>query len=95
MQEPSDWRRQGQESYLKGVTLVRQPYCQYAKNPDWDHDHCEFCNAKFMATKEHGVLHSGYSTEDQYRWICGACFEDFREEFEWKIASLKAPIEDV
>ena len=79
------WRRQGQEKYLKGVTLVRRSYVRYAQNPDWDHDHCEFCYAKFMVEDHPGVLHDGYATLDDYRWICDQCFEDFRDEFEWKV----------
>jgi hypothetical protein len=43
MNDP-DWRLQGQEKYLGGVTLVRRRWQQ--QRPDWDHDHCEFCGAK-------------------------------------------------
>ncbi len=44
--DEKDWRLQGQENYLKGATLLRKPY--RALSPDWEHDHCEFCWAKFM-----------------------------------------------
>ena len=82
---PDDWRRQGQESYLKGVTLVRRSYRRYPRNPSWDHDHCEFCWAKFMVEDYPDVLHEGYATEDDYHWICETCFADFRDEFEWRL----------
>jgi hypothetical protein len=36
----------GQEEYLKGAVLVRKPYRAYSET--WEHDHCEFCFAKFM-----------------------------------------------
>lgn len=49
--------------------------------PDWEHDHCEFCGAKFSS--EEDDLHSGFSTEDGYHWVCPSCFQDFREEFGW------------
>jgi hypothetical protein len=50
---------------------------------DWDHDHCAFCWAKFLVAGAGEGLHEGYVTEDGYHWICGRCFEDFREEFGW------------
>jgi hypothetical protein len=83
--DTNDWRLQGQERYLKGVTLTLRKYERYAPNPSWDHDHCEFCGAKFMVEDVPDVLHEGYCTADQYRWICVGCFTDFREHFEWKV----------
>ena len=74
-----DWRLQGQEKYLKGVTLERKKYVKYRDG--WEHDHCEFCSAKFSLEK--GDLHEGYATEDNYRWICDTCFNDFKDLFEW------------
>ena len=76
-----DWRMQGQEAYLRGATLRRRRYS--ARRPDWDHDHCEFCGAKFMDADFPGVLREGYVTADGYRWICDTCFHDFRARFEW------------
>jgi hypothetical protein len=35
MVEPSDWRLQGQERYLKGRELCRRTYRRYPKNPNW------------------------------------------------------------
>src|SRR5690554_1008124 len=78
---PDDWRRQGQEKYLKDIILVFRDY--YAYHIGWEHDHCEFCGSKF-SLKE-GDLKKGYSTEDGYRWICNDCFNDFKEEFNWKV----------
>lgn len=62
MVDPTDWRLQGQEKYLKGVELRWQVYRRYPEKPDWDHDHCEFCWAKFMVEDYPDVLHEGYST---------------------------------
>jgi hypothetical protein len=67
----SDWRLTGQETYLKGAALVRKPYRAYSET--WEHDHCEFCWAKFMDPayseahrtyiEEHpDVLTEGYAT---------------------------------
>ena len=83
--QQSDWRLKGQENYLHGVTLVHCRYHGYPKNPEWDHDHCEFCWAKFMIEDLPDALHQGYATKDDYRWICERCFADFRHMFEWKV----------
>jgi hypothetical protein len=29
------------------------------------------------------VLHQGYTTTDDYHWICETCFGDFKHLFEW------------
>ncbi|MBO7464240.1 MAG: hypothetical protein J6T56_00110 [Bacteroidales bacterium] len=78
--EPDDWRRQGQETYLKGITLFHKSY--HSQGKEWDHDHCEFCGEKFSETGD--GLKDGYATADNYHWICNACFNDFKEEFGWK-----------
>jgi hypothetical protein len=77
----SDWRLQGQEEYLTGIVLVKKRYRKYRE--DWDHDHCEFCWQKFSESP--GDLHVGYTTEDEYRWICETCYQDFREQFRWTL----------
>jgi hypothetical protein len=85
MIDKSDWRLQGQERYLEGVTLFHRQYRRNLKDPSWDHDHCEFCWAKFMVKDYAEVLHEGYTTEDDYHWICGECFRDFKDTFGWKV----------
>ncbi|MBL7799858.1 MAG: hypothetical protein JNL95_03955 [Chitinophagales bacterium] len=85
MIEKNDWRLMGQEGYLKGVTLKYDQYRQYSE--DWDHDHCEFCGEKFTFDENPENLHEGYSTLDEYTWICNNCFDDFRLMFEWKVST--------
>ena len=85
MIDKSDWRLQGQERYLQRATLVHRRYRRPLKNPSRDHDHCEFCWAKFMVEDYHDVLHEGCATEDDYRWICDKCFHDFKDMFDWKL----------
>jgi hypothetical protein len=85
----SDWRLTGQERYLQGATLIRRAYRPYARNPDWDHDHCSFCWATFSVEDHRGAQQRGYATPDDYHWVCETCFNDFKEMFEWKI--LDAP----
>ena len=85
MREPKDWRLTNQERYLKGATLAWRPYVP--ASPKNDHDHCEFCFAKFMQQDYPDTLHEGYSTPDRYRWICKPCFDDFVDLFQWKVIS--------
>ena len=85
MVDDSDWRLQGQESYLQGATLHRRSYS--SPRPGWDHDHCEFCSAKFMDADLPDVLREGYATSDGSRWICNTCFVDFRARFRWSLES--------
>jgi hypothetical protein len=99
--EKDDWRRMGQEGYLPpGTVLVLGSY--RARSETWEHNHCEFCGAKFMDPEfsdEHRefieeypeILTEGYTTTDahgrgaEYHWICPRCFEDFTEEFKWRL----------
>lgn len=77
-----DWRLTGQETYLTGAVLCWRSYPETS-----DHDHCEFCGAKFApAVSIPDALHAGYATEDAYRWVCEPCFVDFRERFEWTVS---------
>jgi len=79
----SDWRLQNQERYLTGVTLVRRRWSQTRDN--WDHDHCEFCWAKFAGDNIPDALREGWTTPDEYHWICDNCFNDFRARFSWTV----------
>ena len=88
-----DWRLNGQERYLKQDRFRRATY--RAHSPTWDHDHCEFCNAKFAERDSADVLREGWQTEDEYRWVCDACFEDFREAFGFESIEASAPLRGV
>jgi hypothetical protein len=83
IQAPDDWRRQGQEKYLIGVKLLLTDY--YPPSDKWDHDHCEFCGKKFSLNND--VLKKADTSEHHYRWICEESFNDFKEEFKWKVSS--------
>jgi hypothetical protein len=86
MSDKSDWRLTNQEAWLKGITLYRQAYRAYPDNKDWDHDHCAFCWDKFTVSPVPGTLQEGFTTEDEYHWICPQCFDDFKTNFEWVVA---------
>jgi hypothetical protein len=84
---PDDWRRQGQERYLAARELRWTDWSPI--RPDWDHDHCEFCWAKFGPADADGTDHAaGFVTaDDDHHWICSECFEAFRAEFAWTLAA--------
>lgn len=84
-----DWRRQGQERYLMGIVLVQREYRMNPTAEAWDHDHCEFCGIKFSTIDDPRYRHEGYATEDEYCWICRGCFDDFRDEYQWKVGDSK------
>lgn len=77
----NDWRIRWQEDYLKGKTLYYHKYEPWSKN--WDHEHCEFCMKKIGQTED--SFHEGYSTLDDFYWICLNCYEDFKESFLFNI----------
>jgi len=83
MREPNDWRLTNQERYLKGATLIWRPYSPARAGND--HDHCEFCFAKFMTADAPDILREGYSTPDRYRWVYKTCFDDFADLFAWQV----------
>ena len=86
MIEKDDWRLANPQEYLKGLTFSWKKYTRYREG--WDHDHCEFCRAKFMETAGKDILTEGYVSTDNYRWICKSCFDDFKEMFQFKILEM-------
>jgi hypothetical protein len=90
-----DPRLSEQEDYfegLMGVTLHKRTYFLWQQ--DWDHDHCEFCSARFVVsgdkTASPEALTAGWTTDDEYQWICDGCFRDFHEHFGWTIRERSA-----
>ncbi len=82
----------GQEEYLMGVPLKRKkfrsklPLCLDGEiNPRKfnDHEHCDFCTVKI--SEYPGDLHEGFCTLDEYIWICPECYEDFKDDFHWRL----------
>ncbi|MDX6514525.1 MAG: hypothetical protein QOH73_191 [Gaiellaceae bacterium] len=100
----ADWRLTTQEEYLGAASFVRKPYSAWTET--WDHDHCEFCWAKFMEagspavephpphdsalTEGYAAIGTGPKGENDYHWVCETCFEDFRERFGWVVSSPAA-----
>lgn len=88
--QEDDWRLTGQEKFIRGNVLHWARYTQ--PSPTWDHDHCEFCFTRFAepAAGYHDAQSFGYTTEDNYNWICKECFDDFRERFGWELRESTA-----
>ncbi len=65
----------------------------------WDHTHCEFCQVLFeervraavRPPTDRRVVTEGYlvveSGAESQKWICGECFEDFKDEFRWSVTN--------
>jgi len=83
MNNPDDWRLQGQEKYLYAAHFRWQTY--RSPRPDWDHAHWEFCYAKFMEAEAPDILWAGFVTENE-RWVCQDCFHTFQERFAWIVS---------
>jgi hypothetical protein len=90
----------GQERHMPpGTAWALKPYRRYTET--WDHDHCEFCQAKFIEAGTesewegdgHAHVTRGYAINDEhpkgadYYWVCEPCFADFAAEYGWRIAS--------
>lgn len=77
-----DRRRMGQEKYLKGAKIRYVPLYE-PFSEQWEHEHCCFCTLRISRNKSDA--HSGYCSTDEKQtfWICEACFEDFKDEFQW------------
>jgi hypothetical protein len=72
-----------------GCGFISTPWRQTRAR--WDHDHCEFCGAKF-ADAEWAEVREGWTAPTEYHWICDQCFRDFRERFAWKVVSMSATV---
>ncbi|GEM_PF-159599 len=70
----------GQEEYLKFKHLHKK---KYRPRFDGAEDRCAFCWAKFGESE--GELHEGYCSADEAHWICGLCFDCYKDKFGWQV----------
>ncbi len=81
-----DWQLMGQEKYLQGAVLRWATWRPFTDGRD--HDHCEFCTMHFadhVLEDDPETQLEGFVTEDNYRWICRRCFEDFKDRFAFSL----------
>jgi hypothetical protein len=83
MPNERDWRLSFQSEHLRSD--VQKSWTQ--TRPDREHDHCAFCWAKIGPESMPDVLHQGFSTADEYDWVCPKCFADFKDELQLKLAT--------
>ncbi len=85
-----DWRLEQLKRHplLRGVRLQRKAY--RPRSPEWDHDHCAGCWAKFAGNgSDPALLHEGYATcsdyprGEGYEWVCSECFDLFKAKMGW------------
>lgn len=86
----NDWR------LLNAKLLIGQKFRwkHYTKpRPDWDHDHCTGCWAKFAEFEGHKILREGYAVTGacekgaDYEWVCAACFEALKDQLGWSVVT--------
>ena len=86
MERKTEWFQDcitsGRYELLRGRTFCKKRY--QTKSDRWDHDHCEFCWAKFTEDID-GTEHEGFTTTDRYYWICDECFELFKNHFGFQL----------
>ena len=99
---PDDWRRTSPGA-PSGTRFRWREYA--ATTPEWDHDHCVFCWAKFLprseegkewlAQDEHAIYFEGYATVEPsgsgFDWVCGPCFDDFADELKFVVVGDGPP----
>ena len=96
-----DWRLlRGQDEYLHGATVVRKAFrarehdhCEFcwAKfvDPAFSEWHARVAREDpRVVTEGYAALGTGPAGQDDYHWICDACFADFRARFEWRVAGM-------
>jgi hypothetical protein len=73
---------------LKGLTWWRSTWTR--PKPEWDHDHCAACWAKFSDDIPN-TQGEGYTTGPDYRhgaryeWVCEECFSRLKERMDWAV----------
>jgi hypothetical protein len=99
---PDDWRRTSPGA-TRGTRFRWRAYVP--PKPEWDHDHCLFCWAKFVPRSEEGkdwltkdqhtIYFEGYATVERngsgFEWICRPCFDDFADELEFVLVDEAVP----
>jgi len=89
MVDEDDWRLVGQDEWFTGAVLHRAAWIETRHG--WDHDHCTFCFKKIWDRAADDEADVGYTTADDYTWVCDDCFADFKDRFAWSVADHPDP----
>jgi len=86
MAEERDWRLDIAEepSFFAKFTWKNTKWTQTRDN--WNHDHCEFCGAEISDLSGKDIFNNGWTTEDEYYWVCDKCFNDFKDLYQWNLS---------
>jgi hypothetical protein len=81
-----NWRLES-VAHLASQPLRRKKWTRWSR--EWDHNHCEYCGAKFAEFEGEDILKEGFaSTEahprgENYHWVCINCFADLKDLIGW------------
>lgn len=67
------------QQYQGFLSGKRMTYRIFISTPDQDHEHCNFCGAKFSPRERD--LWFGYAPSDASSWVCPECFALYRESY--------------
>jgi hypothetical protein len=90
-----DWRVTNHGEYLQGATFVRKPYRVWSA--EWEHDHCEFCHAKFIDpafSEAHAALASGDDTAQTEGYAALGTGPEGEDDYHWVCASCFGDFRD-
>ena len=86
-QEGNEWKIDVGKR-LKGQPLRFKTYSYLG--PMGDHAHCTTCWAKLAEYDGPDILHEGYATTDSYSlgadydWVCTECFDELKDDLDWR-----------
>lgn len=82
----SDWRLEAYNGYLDGATFTLEKFVSTKTN---NHEHCMFCWQKITDLNIKDCETEGYRTmykeTGQTKWVCKACFNEFKNKFSFKV----------
>lgn len=85
MIEQDDWRLNfgNTPEFYASLTWSFKKWTQ--TRPDWDHDHCDFCQTKISDSEIDQAVNEGWTDNDENHWVCAPCFKDFKDMYRWNV----------
>lgn len=88
MKTTEDYRREllpliaREDGSLDDFVFVPHSASEYAPG---EHTHRELCWATISNLENPRYLKEGFRCSETGSWVCPGCFDDFKEEFHWKL----------